>query len=416
MSLRRSLEVYEQAIAVGQPSDADGRSPCATSRAGRPGAREPARRLPSLEPASRRHAAARCGCSPARVLLLTSLAGIALATSRFQKIGVTPVAASLVASFTRPGRRRRGSDVRVDVRARHRLARDPQGRAHAAPRSPARRATGHLHRRPDERHASRPPRRAFARADRRTPYRPCPRDVAGGAGHDGLPDAAQPARARDPRRGDVLQRQLRRQAHKRAAGRRSGSAGRSDRLLLAPVLVPRAAVSRSRRLGRLLTNVRAALLRVRAGLRIFRNPRQASLATAIQLSAWGLQWFSCWLLLRALGLPAQVGFGAAAAVLFAVNVTAVIPATPANVGVFQAACVAVLAGAYHVPSADALAYGIVLQAVEVATAVIMGAPALVGEGLSWRTCAYACMHATPVKLGPLPGSGSTRQAPTRVRS
>ena len=44
------------------------------------------------------------------------------------------------------------------------------------------------------------------------------------------------------------------------------------------------------------------------------------------------------------------------------------PATPANVGVFQAACVAVLAGAYHVSTADALAYGIVLQAVEVATA------------------------------------------------
>ena len=131
-------------------------------------------------------------------------------------------------------------------------------------------------------------------------------------------------------------------------------------LLLAPVLVPPAAVSRSRRLGRLLGNVRGALVRVRAGLRVFRNPRQAAAATVLQLSAWGLQWLSCWLLLMALGLDRKVGFGAAAAVLFAVNVTAVIPATPANVGVFQAACVAVLAGAYHVPTADALAYGIVL--------------------------------------------------------
>ena len=32
----------------------------------------------------------------------------------------------------------------------------------------------------------------------------------------------------------------------------------------------------------------------------------------------------------------------AAAVLFAVNVTAVLPLTPSNLGVFQAACVAVL--------------------------------------------------------------------------
>jgi phosphatidyl-myo-inositol alpha-mannosyltransferase len=167
-------------------------------------------------------------------------------------------------------------------------------------------------------------------------------------------------------------------------------------------------------LGGLLTGVRVALLRVRAGLHVFRDPRQAVSATLLQLSAWGLQWLSCWLLLMALGLSGKVGFGAAAAVLFAVNVTAVIPATPANVGVFQAACVAVLAGAYHVPSADALAYGIVLQAVEVATAVVMGTPALVNEGLSWKDVRLRTMHASPVKLPPLPGTA--RRTPSRVRS
>ena len=59
--------------------------------------------------------------------------------------------------------------------------------------------------------------------------------------------------------------------------------------------------------------------------------------------------------------------------LFAVNVTAVLPATPSNLGVFQAACVAVLT-AYGVGDADALAYGIILQAVEIATAIVMGTP------------------------------------------
>jgi phosphatidylinositol alpha-mannosyltransferase len=185
-------------------------------------------------------------------------------------------------------------------------------------------------------------------------------------------------------------------------------------LLLAPVLVPAAAVSRSRRLARLLASVRTALVRVRAGLRVFRNPRQATAATLLQLSAWGLQWMSCWLLLIALGLDGKAGLAAAAAVLFAVNVTAVIPATPANVGVFQAACVAVLAGAYHVPTADALAYGIVLQAVEVATAVVMGMPALVGEGLSWKDVRMRTMHASPVKLPPLPARHA--RAPSRVGS
>jgi phosphatidylinositol alpha-mannosyltransferase len=180
-------------------------------------------------------------------------------------------------------------------------------------------------------------------------------------------------------------------------------------VLLAPVLVPRAAVSRSRRLQALTSVLRASLVRVRDGLRVFRHPRQAALATVLQLSAWALQWMSCWLLLMALGLDTRVGVAGAAAVLFAVNVTAVVPATPANVGVFQAACVAVLAGAYHVSTADALAYGIVLQVVEVATALIMGLPALVNEGLSWKDVRLRTMHAAPVKLGPLPeGAGLSR--------
>jgi phosphatidylinositol alpha-mannosyltransferase len=173
-------------------------------------------------------------------------------------------------------------------------------------------------------------------------------------------------------------------------------------VLLAPVLIPPAAVSRSHRLQVVLAGLRDVLLRLRDGLRVFSRPRRAALATVTQLCAWALQWLSCWLLLMALGLDSHAGAAAAAGVLFAVNVTAVIPATPANVGVFQAACVAVLAGAYHVSTPDAIAYGIVLQAVEVATALLMGVPALLNEGLSWRDVRLRTMHATPVTLGPLP--------------
>ncbi len=175
-------------------------------------------------------------------------------------------------------------------------------------------------------------------------------------------------------------------------------------ILLAPVLVPSAAISRSLRLRALIAGLRRSLVRVREGLRVFRHPRQAALATAAQLGAWGLQCMSCWLLLMALGLNHRVGIAGAAAVLFAVNVTAVVPATPANIGVFQAACVAVLAGAYHVSTADALAYGIVLQVVELATAVLMGIPALITEGLSWKDVRLRTMHGAPVKLSPLPAS------------
>jgi phosphatidylinositol alpha-mannosyltransferase len=175
-------------------------------------------------------------------------------------------------------------------------------------------------------------------------------------------------------------------------------------VLLAPVLIPPAAVSRSRRLQALLAGMRRSLLRLRDGLSVFGQPRQAAVATAAQLGAWTLQWLSCWLLLMALGLDSKAGPAAAAGVLFAVNVTAVIPATPANVGVFQAACVAVLVGAFHVSTPNAIAYGIVLQAVEVATALIMGMPALLNEGLSWRDVRLRTMHAGPVRLGPLPES------------
>jgi phosphatidylinositol alpha-mannosyltransferase len=175
-------------------------------------------------------------------------------------------------------------------------------------------------------------------------------------------------------------------------------------VLLAPVLVPRPAISRSARLQVLVLALRRSLARLRDGLRVFRHPRQAAIATTVQLAAWSLQWMSCWLLLMALGLDGRAGVAGAAAVLFAVNVTAVVPAMPANVGVFQAACVAVLVGGYHVSTPDALAYGIVLQAVEVATALLMGLPALVNEGLSWKDVRLRTMHASPVTLGPLPGA------------
>jgi phosphatidyl-myo-inositol alpha-mannosyltransferase len=165
-------------------------------------------------------------------------------------------------------------------------------------------------------------------------------------------------------------------------------------VLICLVVAP--AVLRMRGTG----GVASALAKVRDGLRVFRSPRLGATAVTFQLSAWALQAVSCWLLLVALGLDDRAGFGAAAAVLFAVNVTAVLPATPSNLGVFQAACVVVL-GAYGVGQADALAYGIILQAVEIATAVIMGAPALVKEGVSWREIRLRALHATPVTLAPI---------------
>jgi len=170
-------------------------------------------------------------------------------------------------------------------------------------------------------------------------------------------------------------------------------------ILAAPLLVRRGdARSRSARLEALRARARATLIRVRAGMRVFREPRLGAVALAAQLGAWALQCSSCYVLLVALGLDHRAGVAAAAGVLFAVNVTAVLPAAPSNIGVFQAACVAVLAGGFHVSTAQAIAYGIVLQGVEIATAVVMGVPALLREGISWRDVRLRAMHATPVTL------------------
>ena len=129
--------------------------------------------------------------------------------------------------------------------------------------------------------------------------------------------------------------------------------------------------------------VASALDRARDGLRVFGHVRHALAATLAQFAAWAVQVLSAYAVLRALGLADAVGLAGAAAVLVAVNVTAVVPVTPSNVGVFQAACIAVLAG-FGVTAAHGLAYGVVLQAVEVLTALGLGLPALAAEGLSWN--------------------------------
>jgi phosphatidylinositol alpha-mannosyltransferase len=168
-------------------------------------------------------------------------------------------------------------------------------------------------------------------------------------------------------------------------------------LVSVPALLRKGKPSRFVRVQQAAAIARNAMEQVRSGLQVFRRPKLAAWATTAQLTAWAVQWLSCYVLLVALGLDDRAGIGAAAAVLFAVNVTAALPATPSNLGVFQAACVVVLS-AYGVGKTDALAYGIILQAVEIATALGMGMPALVREGMSWKDLRLRALHSTPVEL------------------
>jgi len=399
------VDSYEQARSVGSPATRLGRA--AVQHGLAPAdllPRIPAQRLPSLRSAHERTMPPRRLRTLRRLgLLAASLAAVALAALAVQRVGVAPVVASLVAS--KPGLVAAGLGLMCAAMFTRALA------WHAilvvAP--------------------------TWRRAKRR--------DAMQGTFIGVLMSSTLPARLGEPSRALIVARRLGRARETLPVvlgtmvsqtllnllalailGGVSLSSvavldGHGDGALLlialaplvalllvalAPLLVSPAAVSRSQRLAALLAGLRSSLLRLRDGLRVFRRPRRAAVATLAQLGAWSLQLMSCWLLLMALGLDSQAGIGAAAAVLFAVNVTAVIPATPANVGVFQAACVAVLAGAYHVSTPEAIAYGIVLQAVEVAAALIMGLPALVNEGLSWREVRLRTMQAAPVKLPVLP--------------
>jgi phosphatidylinositol alpha-mannosyltransferase len=150
-----------------------------------------------------------------------------------------------------------------------------------------------------------------------------------------------------------------------------------------PRLLALARRSSHRRVVSLAAWIARLLELARRGLAVFARPRHGAPAVAAQLAAWALQWLSCYTILLALSLQNKAGLVAAAAVLLAVNVSAVLPPTPANIGVFQAACLVVLA-AFGVGAGPALAYGILLQAVEVSTALVLGTPALLGEGMSWH--------------------------------
>src|ERR1017187_2997020 len=153
-------------------------------------------------------------------------------------------------------------------------------------------------------------------------------------------------------------------------------------LLVAPKALGRAARSHHLWLRAAAEWLARQLVNARRGLAAFRQARAAAHTTIAQLTGWTLQLGTCYALVLALHLGGKANLAAAAAVLVAVNLTAIVPLTPSNVGVFQAACIAALAP-FGVAASQGLAYGILLQAVEVFCALSLGAPALLREGLSW---------------------------------
>jgi phosphatidylinositol alpha-mannosyltransferase len=152
-------------------------------------------------------------------------------------------------------------------------------------------------------------------------------------------------------------------------------------IVASPTLLTRASRSHHAHLSRAVRWLSDQIVQVRRGLRVFTQPRLGATAILTQLTAWAIQTLAAYAILHTLDLQDTAGLTAAAAILLAVNLTALVPVTPSNIGIFQATTIAVLA-AYGIDTGHALAYGILLQAVEITTAITLGVPALLGERIS----------------------------------
>ncbi len=131
-------------------------------------------------------------------------------------------------------------------------------------------------------------------------------------------------------------------------------------------------------IGRLLpAAAREKLLSVlrsaRAGLDILPNRRLVATVFAATLGLWFLPVLSSYVMI--LGFGFELPFSAALVVFVAIGVGTALPHPPGMFGVFQIASVIAL-GLFGVPKAEALAYGLLLNAVQFLTLVAQGLVAL----------------------------------------
>lgn len=114
-----------------------------------------------------------------------------------------------------------------------------------------------------------------------------------------------------------------------------------------------------------------------------RDPRQMSFVAVPSVLTWLAQWAGIYCCLLAFGLD-RVGWGGAGLLLVTVTLAQTFPVLPGNLVIFQAAAVLPLTTSYGVPTADAIAFSIVLQATEVIVGVAIGFIFLLMEGVGFR--------------------------------
>jgi len=127
-------------------------------------------------------------------------------------------------------------------------------------------------------------------------------------------------------------------------------------------------------------SVRDLIVMARQGLSVLKAPVPLAGAILLQCMGWLMQLLAVYAAMQAFGIDAPLP--AAGLVLVLMNVATIVPLWPGNVGLVQAA-VALPLRNYGVPYATGFAYGLALQAIEIACGVGLGLLALMREGISF---------------------------------
>ncbi|HYD50633.1 MAG TPA: lysylphosphatidylglycerol synthase transmembrane domain-containing protein [Terriglobales bacterium] len=127
------------------------------------------------------------------------------------------------------------------------------------------------------------------------------------------------------------------------------------------------------------TSLKKVLRAFLDGMRILPDGRLLAAVFAISVVYWFLPILSSWVILRAFAF--DVPFNAALIVFIFIGFGTALPGLPGNVGTYQYACILALA-LFGVEQSQALAYGLVLNAIQVVTLILQGLVALPFAGVT----------------------------------
>ncbi|MGH3066023.1 MAG: lysylphosphatidylglycerol synthase transmembrane domain-containing protein [Gaiellaceae bacterium] len=127
-------------------------------------------------------------------------------------------------------------------------------------------------------------------------------------------------------------------------------------------------------------SLRELLVMARQGLTVLNAPAPLTGAILLQCAGWVMQLLAVYAAMQAFGIDAPLP--AAGLVLVLMNVATIVPLWPGNIGLVQAA-VALPLRNYGVAYATGFAYGLALQAIEIAVGVGLGLISLAREGISF---------------------------------